>query len=479
MTDLAKHWIGGSWVTSADGAEAESINPATSEVLGTFATGGKAEAEAAIAAARHAFESSNWAHQPQKRSAALLDFANRLEAAKSDLAQRLTAENGKLLKSAELEIIKAISETRYYAGLARNIFGRVTELDVNLYATLAREPIGVAAIIVPWNAPITLLVRSLAPALAAGCTVVVKAAPQTALVNAEVFKLLAACPGFPSGVINMVNEVDSEAAKTLVASTEVDVVSYTGSTEVGKRIMAGAAGTLKRLNLELGGNAPAVIFADANMDQTIPAVAQAGMVQSGQVCTAVSRVLVHASCLEEVRNGLQAILSDMVIGFGDDPKTQLGPMIDISSRDRILELVAEADKNGEILLCGSVPGGVLAQGAFIEPSLVSIHDPSSALLCQETFGPVLSIDTFENEEEAVQKANNTRYGLAASVWTSDLKQGQRVASRLKSGTVWINNHNRLFAEIEAGGYKESGFGRLHGVEGLDSFLQTKHISWST
>ncbi|MFN8458414.1 MAG: aldehyde dehydrogenase family protein, partial [Anaerolineae bacterium] len=390
-----------------------------------------------------------------------------------------TAENGKLLGSAEVEITKAVSEARYYAGLARNIFGRITELDPNLYAILAREPLGVAGIIVPWNAPITLLVRSLAPALAAGCTVVVKAAPQTALVNAEVFKLLAEVKGLPPGVVNMVNEAGSEAAKTLVASPHVDLISYTGSTEVGKQIMAAAAGTLKRLNLELGGSAPALIFEDANLDQTIPAVARAGMVQAGQVCTAISRVLVQTTCAARVREGLKQALSEMALGPGEHPKTQIGPLIDLPNRERIRQLVAEAADTGEVILRGEAPGGELARGAFIRPSLVAVHSPHSPLLNQEVFGPVLSLDTFEDEEEAVQKANRSRYGLAASVWTADFKRGQRVAGRLKSGTVWINNHNLLFAEIETGGYKESGFGRLHGWEGLDAFLQTKSISWST
>jgi betaine-aldehyde dehydrogenase len=479
MSNAALHWINGKWTSSADGAQAESINPATGEVLGIFAAGGQVEAEAAIAAARHAFERTGWAHQPRVRAAALLDFANRLETARPELARRLTAENGKLLKDAEHEISAGVSESRYYAGLARNIFGRVTEVDHGLYAMLTREPMGVAGIIVPWNAPITLLVRSLAPALAAGCAVVVKAAPQTALVNAEVFKLLAAVDGLPPGVVNVINETGSKAAETLVASPEVDIISYTGSTQVGKQIMAAAAGTLKRLNLELGGSAPVVIFDDADLDRAIPVITRAGTVMAGQMCTAASRVLIHPSRLAEIRHGLKTTLEGVVVGPGEDTASEMGPMIDMANRERIRSLVDEAEQTSEVVLRGQVPGGRLAHGAFIRPSLVAIRNQGSPLLGRELFGPVLTLDTFEDEDEAVQKANNTRYGLAASVWTGDLKRAQRVARKIQSGTVWINAHNRLFAEAETGGFKESGFGRLHGVEGLEAFLQTKHISWHT
>jgi len=476
---LAQHWIDGQWVASETGAQAESINPATGDVLGAFAAGGTAEAQAAIQSARRVFDRTDWAQRPRLRAAILLEMANRLESNKEELAQQLTAENGKLLADAQHELFAAASEARYYAGLTRNIFGRVSEIEPGVYAMMSREPLGVAGIIVPWNAPVTLMMRSLAPALAAGCTVVVKAAPQTALINEKVFQILSDISALPKGVINMVVETGDEVSKALVASEDVDTISYTGSTEVGKKIMAAASGTLKRLNLELGGNAPCLIFEDADLNLTFPALVRGGMVMAGQMCTAASRILVHESRFEKVKEGLKKLLSELVVGPGDNPNSQMGPMIDHANRDRIHNLVCDSDQWGEVVLHGEPLDGALEKGAFINPSLVVDAKPESPLMCSEVFGPILTLSRFSSEADAIAKANNTRYGLASSVWTTDLQRGQRVARRLQSGTVWINAHNRLMAEAETGGYKESGQGRLHGLEGLNDFLQTKHISWDT
>ncbi len=477
MAELARHWIDGEWGASAHGAVAESVNPANGEVLGQFAAGEGADAEAAIAAARHAFDTTLWAHQPRLRATVLLEWAERLERERPEIVRLLTAENGKLLRDSELELMAAISEIRYYAGLARNIFGRVTEIDAGLMAMLVREPMGVAGIIVPWNAPVVLLVRSLAPAIAAGCTAVVKAAPQTALVNERVFRTLAAIQSIPKGVINMLAETGSEGAKALVDSRDVDIVSYTGSTEVGKLIMAAAAATMKRLNLELGGSAPCVLFEDADLDKAVPALVRAGMIFAGQQCVAASRLLVHRSRLDEAQTRFRSALESVVVGPGDESASEMGPMIDVKSRDRICKLVQAARESDEVVLEGRIPEGRLAKGAFVTPSLVHVNSPRSLLLEREIFGPVLTLDGFDSEEEAVRKANDTRFGLAAGVWTRDLQRAQRVASGVKSGNVWINGHARLHAEVATGGYKESGLGLLHGVEGLEAFLQTKHVSW--
>ena len=477
MTHLAMSWIDGRWTPAGSGARAPSLNPGTGEVLGEFADAGLVEAEAAIAAARRVFGRGPWPHQPRVRAQVLLEAADRLEAAKPQLAWDLSRENGKLIGDCMHEIAGAVSELRYYAGLARNIFGRTIELDRNLHAMLAREPVGVVGIIVPWNAPVTLLIRSLAPVLAAGCTAVVKVAPQTALVSSKVFELIAGIEALPAGAVNMLTETGSDVSKQLVGSPDVDMVSFTGSTEVGKLIMEAASKTLKRLNLELGGNAPCIVFADADLEHAAAGIVRANLSHAGQVCVAASRVIAHSSVVEELESKLAERLRAVRLGFADDPATELGPLIDKPSRDRIRRLVEASRAYADVVVEGADAGGPLAAGAFISPSLVRLRDSRSPLVTEEVFGPVMSVQSFDGEDEGIAKANDSRFGLAASVWSKDLRRAQRAARSIRSGSVWINGHMRLFPEIETGGYRESGIGRLHGVEGLEAFLQTKAVTW--
>lgn len=478
VADRARCLIDGAW-TSCDSAPVPSFDPSDGALVGEFTVVDAVGCSAAMAAARTSFDEGSWSHAPRLRASVLLDYATRVERAKGELAALLSAENGKLLHDAEHEVAAGVSELRYYGGLARNIFGRVTEIEPGLVAMLAREPLGVAAIIVPWNAPVTLLVRSLAPALAAGCTVVIKAHPEAALVTTRLVALLAEDGRIPRGVINLIHETGSEHAQSLVTSPLVDVVSYTGSTVVGKKIMAAAAGTLKRLNLELGGSAPCIVCADANLDAAVAGVVRAGISHSGQVCVAASRILVHVDVCATFSAKLVAALRDIQVGSPRDHHSQMGPLINRRARDRIISLATEAAQSGEILIAPRVPEGLPSGGHFLTPGLAAISDSRSPLLQDEIFGPLLTIGTFVDDEDALVRANDSRFGLAASVWTSDLKAGQRLAARLQAGTVWINQHLRMHAEIETGGFKESGLGRLHGIEGLEAFLQTKHISWTT
>ena len=472
---VAQHYIDGAWVP-VRGRVGTTLNPATGEPAAEFVEGTVEEAQAAIAAATRAFHATDWRHDARLRSEILLSAASRLEERREQVAHMLVAQNGKLLREALGEVGAAISELRYYAGLARNLFGRVVEIEPGCFSTLNREAAGVAVIIVPWNAPVTLLVRSLAPALAAGCTVVVKPAHQTALVSNLVLETVLCDSRVPAGVVNTITESGSEVARALCGLAEVGVISFTGSTAVGKSIARATSSHLTRLSLELGGKAAGVVFADCDIAATVRGVLAGGLILSGKQCTALARVLVQDSLYERFVAELSEAMRRVRPGPGMDPASGLGPLIDMANRERIRALVEGASgASGKVLVRGEVPGGELARGAFIAPSLIAVDDLASPLVQNELFGPVMVIERFGDEDDAVLRANATRYGLAASVWSGDAGRARRIAGRLRSGSVWINAHNKLFAEIETGGERDSGYGRLHGVEGMNDFLVTKHI----
>lgn len=465
----ARHWIGGQWIT--DGALFDSVNPADDAVLGQAHVGSAALLAQAAAEARRVFFGTTWSQAPRLRAQVLFEFADRMEAVKGALADLIVAENGKLRAEAMGEVMGSISETRYYAGLARTIRGTMQEMMPGQMSLFHREAAGVAAIIVPWNAPVTLLIRSLTPALAAGCTCVLKPAAQTPLVHALVLECLAACPSLPSGVVNSVNENGVEVGKAMVASPDIDVISFTGSSATGKAIMAGAAPTLKKVGLELGGKAPAVICADADLDVVVRELVPGALTMAGQICVAAARFLVDARIAREFETRITAAFAAVRVGPGADPASQMGSLIDRANLRRVQGLIEQASDEGEVILRGAA----LNTGAFLTPTLFRIGDVTSPLVQQELFGPIVSIETFEDESEAIHKANATAYGLAASVFTRDAHRALRLSRAIRAGTVWINSHLRLLAEAETGGYGQSGLGRLHGPEGLNDFLETKHI----
>jgi len=470
----SQHFIDGQW--TATDRWADSLDPANGELIGCFADGGEPEAEAAVAAAARAFNDPQWAQNPRLRQQLLLAWAAGLTARQDSLAQLLTRENGKPLAQSRGEIGGAISEILYYAGLARHNPGHLLEVAPGEFSSLLREPAGVAGLIIPWNAPAVLLVRALAPAIAAGCTVVIKPAPHTALFNAAMLGPLFALPGLPAGAVNLFTESGHAGAAHLVASPRVDVLSFTGSTATGQRIMRDSAATMKKLSLELGGKSCCLVFEDADIAAIAPKLAAAATIISGQQCTAARRVLVHASRFAEMKSALSAALGRIRLGNGLGPGTDMGPLIDWQSRDNVERRIGEAlDSCDEVLLAGGRPQGELSKGAFLAPSLI-VHRDSSAFFCQEEiFGPLLVLESFEDEAEAIARANHTEFGLSASVWTEQGARAWRVARALRNGTVWLNDHNKLFAEAETGGYRKSGLGRLHGVDALLDFSELKHI----
>lgn len=471
-----RNLIAGEWCTASSGAFVKTRNPATGEVIGSVPDGGVDDAEAAIIAAEVAFARPSWSRNPRLRQIVLSSWADRLEQDVDALAMLLTITNGKTLFQARGEIGAAISEIRYYAGLARHVTASNIEVAPGEFATMLREPAGVAALIVPWNAPAVLLVRALAPALAVGCTAVIKVAHQTAVFTARLVRHLHDVPGMPAGVVNMIHETGHAGSQHLVRSDRVDVISFTGSTTVGKQIMVAAAATVKKLSLELGGKSCAVVMDDVDIGTVAAHLARAATIISGQQCTAARRVLVHASRYDEMAKQLAKALASLRVGDGRAPETQMGPLIDAATRDsidaRTRQIFDEADR---VLLRGCVPDGAAKHTAYLTPSLVAHQDDSAPFCQEEIFGPLVVLERFEDEAEAVRKANNTVFGLSSSVWTARHATALRLARELRRGTVWINDHNKLFAEAETGGYRQSGLGRLHGYEAFADFTELKHI----
>jgi acyl-CoA reductase-like NAD-dependent aldehyde dehydrogenase len=462
----ARHYIDGQW---SDSDRRMSLNPATGKVIGTYADGGAEEAKRAIAAARRAFDTTDWSRNRDLRAKALFEMADVLEARREEFITLLARENGKILGEAAFEIDLTIPKLRYYAALALADHGGGAEVKPGLYSMTLREASGVAGVIVPWNSPVVLAVRSFAPALAAGCTVAMKLPGQTGLVNGLLSELVAQAESLPAGVMNVFTESGNEGAPLLVSSPDVDVISYTGSTMVGRKIMEQAAATLKSLSLELGGKTPMVVFDDADLNVVVPVLTAAITTFAGQFCMTGSRILAQRGIADELRRRMIASLEAVKVGPGDDPASQMGAMIDEANAERVERFVADAADYATVLVKGA------RDGAFIHPSLVEVADLDAPIVQKEVFGPVATFEVFDTEAEAVERANATEFGLAASVWTRDVDRPLRVGREIKAGTVWTNTWAVVHDMFEEGGFKQSGMGRLNGVRGLEEFQETKHL----
>jgi betaine-aldehyde dehydrogenase len=472
----ARNWIDGGWSTG--GAIHESVNPSTGETVGRYVSAGRGEAETAIAAARRAFDATDWPRAAGPRARALHKLADALEARIDDLALMLSRENGKLLAQTHWEARIAVDTARYSAAAAlTQISGRAGEPAPGVHFWSMPEPMGVAGIIVPWNSPIVLAVRAIGPALGAGCSAVVKMPGQTGLTNALFAEVIADADALPPGVLNILTETGDEVAPAMVASSDVNVISYTGSTRVGRAIAAAAAPTVKRLNLELGGKTPLILFPDIDIDVVVPQLVASCILMNGQFCVTGARVLVHRDIADAVRARLADALRAVRVGPSEDPATELGPLIDRASVERVDRLVEDATAYATAVVRGGPPmDPALAGGAYYRPSLLEVDDTSVPLVQEEIFGPVQTFEVFGDEREAVAKANATVYGLGASVFTRDAGRARRIGRQIASGQVWINTWALLSEHFEEPGMKHSGYGRLCGPSAINEFQNLKVYS---
>ena len=475
---LAKSWIGGQWADSEK--RTESFDPSTGKSVGTYADANLDDAKAAVAAAVEAFAKTPWKDDRRLRAKVLNQIADRFEARAPDLIAILSLENGKVHDEAAFEVNMIPSKFRYWASHVLTDYGRAMEVEPGHLSFVTRSAIGVAAIVAPFNSPLVLTVRSLAPALAAGTTTVIRLPGNTAQINYAFSQVLAEVADLPAGVVNVFSESGSAGSVFLTETPDIKVVSFTGSTKTGKIISAAGATTLKLFQTELGGKTPMIVFDDADLAAAAPKIEKALTVFAGQFCMTGSRLLVQRGVAESMRALMTERLGKGKAGPASDPASDMGPMIDKPNVQRVDKLVEDAIAAGAKVLLrgGPVTEGPLASGAFYNPTLLEVTDPKMRIFQDEVFGPVLTMMVFDTEAEAVALANDSDYGLAASIWTRDVDRPLRVAREIDAGTIWINDWAVVWDEFEEGGFKGSGNGRLNGWTAIDEFLEYKHIAFN-
>lgn len=476
-TPTGQMLIDGQWLGASSGRLIDVEDPADGSRIAQIGAGGKKEVDLAVSAARRAFEEGPWSRmRPLDRGRLLEDIARRIEAAADELALLESYDNGKAVAHAKLlDLPATIDVFRYMGGWCSKIAGQTLPVSFDgrqYHAYTLRQPVGVVGAIVPWNYPLAMAAWKIAMALAAGCTVVLKPSEVTPLSALRLVEIIHEA-GVPPGVVNIVTGYGPEAGQALAEHVDVDKIAFTGSTAVGKRIAQAALGNMKRVSLELGGKSPSIICADADLEQAIPSAALAIFFNSGQVCFAASRLYVHRSVYEKVVEGLAQVAQAFPVGNGRDPSTMLGPLVSKAQQDRVLRYVESGKEEGARLVTGGVAVG--ERGYGVAPTVFADAKPDMKIVREEIFGPVVAVQPFDDMGEVVKAANSTNYGLAANIWTRDLKTAHRTAKALQAGSVWINCHGIVDAAVPFGGFKESGWGREVSEEGVLMYTETKSV----
>lgn len=471
---VAMMFIDGQWAGASDGGARDLINPANDEVTCTVAEGTIADADRAVAAARRAFDDGPWpdltAHD---RQMLLLKLADKIDEHAEELQHMETLNQGKPLRETGYDVADAANCFRYYAGLATKPHGQTFDVPAPSQTFVVREPIGVCALIVPWNYPLLMATWKLAPALAAGNTCVLKPAETTPLTALRLAALMAEV-GFPKGVVNVVSGAGPVVGQHLAEHPDVDKIAFTGGTSTGRKIMQAATGNLKKVTLELGGKSPNIVFADADFDTAVDYALFAIFAGTGQVCSAGSRLLLEESIYDKFLTRLVERAKKIVVGDGMDPATEMGPLVSTLQRERVQEYIRIGIAEGAKLLTGGKRIG--ETGNFLEPTIFGDVTASMRVVKEEIFGPVLVVLRFASEAEAISMANDSIYGLAGAVFTSDGAKAHRVIKKLRAGITWINAYHPTYNEAPWGGYKQSGTGRELGTFGFEEYTEVKQIN---